>query len=87
MVLYDADECRLSDCVHQRSVEHSAIIVGHVEAGLVRKHYISPLSTPVTAFTCPLQSEALVVSEKWKPDAIAYEPLIQPLKNGDDLLK
>ena len=35
---------------------YAAIIVGHVEAGLVQKHCISPLSTPVTAFTCPLQS-------------------------------
>ena len=46
---------------------YAAIIVGHVEAVFVRKHYISPLSTPVTAFTCPLQSEALVVSGLWKP--------------------
>ena len=45
---------------------HAVIIVGHVEAGLIRKHYISPLSTPVTAFTCPLLSEALVVSGQWK---------------------
>ena len=45
------------------SNRYAAIIV----AGLVRKHYFTPLSTPVTAFTCPLQSEALVVSEQWKP--------------------
>ena len=45
---------------------YAAIIVGHVEAGLVQKHYISPLSTLVTAFMCPLQSEALVVSGQWK---------------------
>ena len=49
------------------SSTYAAIIVRHVEAGLVRKHYISPLSTPLTAFTCPLQSEALVVSGQWKP--------------------
>ncbi|KAJ8874070.1 hypothetical protein PR048_024911 [Dryococelus australis] len=35
-----------------------AIMVGLVEARLVRKHYILPLSTPATAFTCSLQSEA-----------------------------
>ena len=45
---------------------YAAIIVGHVEVGLVQKHYISPLSTPVTAFAFPLQSEALVISGKWK---------------------
>ena len=41
---------------------YAAITVGHVEAGLVRKHHILPLSMPVTVFMCPLQSEALVVS-------------------------
>ncbi|KAJ8866790.1 hypothetical protein PR048_032651 [Dryococelus australis] len=37
---------------------YAAITVGEVEAGHVRKHYIFPLSTSATAFTCPLQSEA-----------------------------
>ena len=46
---------------------YAAIIVGHVEARLVRKHYISSLSTPVKAFKYPLLSEALVVSGQWKP--------------------
>ena len=46
---------------------YAAIIVGHVEMGLNQKHYILPLRTPVMAFTCPLQSEALVVSRQWKP--------------------
>ncbi|KAJ4449526.1 hypothetical protein ANN_00927 [Periplaneta americana] len=46
---------------------YAAIIVEQVEAGLVRKHYILLLSTPVKAFTCPLQSETLVVSGHWKP--------------------
>ena len=41
---------------------YAAIIVGHVEEGLVQKHYISPLSMPVMAFTCPVQFEVLVVS-------------------------
>ncbi|KAJ4426366.1 hypothetical protein ANN_27180 [Periplaneta americana] len=45
---------------------YAAIIVGQVEEGLVRKHYILPLSMPVMVFTCPLQSEALVVSGQWK---------------------
>ena len=40
---------------------------GLVEVGLILKHYISPLSMPVTVFTYPLQSEALVVSGQWKP--------------------
>ena len=44
-----------------------AIIIGHVEAGLVQKHYISSLSMPVMVFTCQLQSKALVVSGQWKP--------------------
>ena len=46
---------------------YATIIVGYVEAGLIRKHYISPLSMPVAVFTCPLQSEVLVVSGEWKP--------------------
>ena len=43
---------------------YAIIIVGKVEAGLVRKHYILPLSIPVTVFVCPLLSEALLVSEQ-----------------------
>ena len=46
---------------------YAAIIVGHVEAELVQKQYILPLRMPVKAFTCPLQSEALLVSGQWKP--------------------
>ena len=46
---------------------YAAIIVGHVEVGLVQKNYISPLSMLVMAFTSPLQSEALLVSGQWKP--------------------
>ena len=38
----------------------------HVEAGLVQKFYILPLSMPVMTFTCPLQSEVLVVSGQWE---------------------
>jgi hypothetical protein len=34
------------------------IIVGQVEAGIIRKHYIMPLSTPVMAFMCQLQSDS-----------------------------
>ncbi|KAJ8888810.1 hypothetical protein PR048_008302 [Dryococelus australis] len=49
------------------SKTYAAITAGQVEAGLVRKHYILPINTPVTAFTCPLQSEAFVVSGQWKP--------------------
>ena len=44
---------------------YADIIVGHVEADLVRKHFSSPLSTPVTAFTFPFESEALVAGRSW----------------------
>ena len=46
---------------------YAAIIVGRVEVELIWKHYISPLSMPLIAFTCPLQSEALMVFGQWKP--------------------
>ena len=45
---------------------YAAITVGHVEAGLVRKDDISPLGTPQTVFTCPLQPEELVLSGQWQ---------------------
>ncbi|KAJ8898412.1 hypothetical protein PR048_003772 [Dryococelus australis] len=45
---------------------YAAITVGQVEVGLVRKHYILLHSMPGMAFTCPLQSEAFVVSGLWK---------------------
>ncbi|KAJ8897047.1 hypothetical protein PR048_002393 [Dryococelus australis] len=45
---------------------YATITVGQVEAGLVRKLSIVPLSTPATAFTCQLQSEAFVVSGQWQ---------------------
>ncbi|KAJ8886044.1 hypothetical protein PR048_012250 [Dryococelus australis] len=44
---------------------YAAIAVGQLEAGLVRKHHILSLSTPVTAFTCLLWSEDFVVSGQW----------------------
>ena len=66
---------------------YAAIIIGHVEAGIVRKPFISPLSTPVMAFTCPLQSEALVVSGQWKPMQWHANHLSSPQKNGDELFK
>ena len=40
----------------------AAFILGTVKAGIIRKLYILPLSTPVTVFTCPLQTEVFVVS-------------------------
>ncbi|KAJ8898272.1 hypothetical protein PR048_003632 [Dryococelus australis] len=46
---------------------YAALTVEQFEAGLVREHYILPLSTPATAFMCPLQSETCVVSGQWKP--------------------
>ncbi|KAJ8884681.1 hypothetical protein PR048_016539 [Dryococelus australis] len=45
---------------------YTAITVGHIEVGLVRKHYILPLSKPLMAFTCPLHSEMFVASGQWK---------------------
>ena len=62
--------------------KYAAIVIGHVEAGLIQKHYILPLSTPVPAFTCPLQSEALVVFGQWKPTQ-----WLQSSKDSDELLK
>lgn len=65
---------------------YAAIIVGQIGlAGLVRKHYILPLSTPVTVFTCPLQSET---GGFWtmEDDAMACEPLVLPSKDGDEPL-
>ena len=50
----------LSDSVHHGTVWD--IIVGRFKAGLVRKHYILSLSTPLTAFMSLLQFETLVVS-------------------------
>ena len=66
---------------------YAAIIIGHVETGPVRKHYISPVSTPVqwqrSCAHCSLRRWSLWTMEA---DTMACEPLVQPSKDGDELL-